>query len=82
MKKVLFVSAVALMALSAQGGSIVFEKADKNGDGILTLEEFVAQHAIVSPEIDSETITKWFQGKDKDKDGLVSRAEFEAARKK
>lgn len=67
---------LALTAASADRAGRAFAKADKNGDGKISKEEFAAAG---SGKTDKAKAEKAFARRDKDNDGFLSKEEFGAA---
>lgn len=68
--------ASGLVAASADRAERAFAKADKNGDGKISKEEFAA---IGSGKTDKSKADKVFARRDKNGDGSLSKEEFAAA---
>lgn len=81
MKKMMLVWLVVLAAAVVQAAPIKFEDADKNKDGVVTKEEFIAEHKVVNPDLDKTRVSNLFTRKDKDGDGKITEAEFLSDRK-
>lgn len=83
-KKLVLTAAVAallcvgsgLMAAAADRADRAFAKADKNGDGKVSKEEFAAAG---SGKTDKARADKAFARRDKNNDGFLSKEEFAAA---
>lgn len=76
MKKYLVLLAAILISTTAQAAKLNFEKADKNKDGVLSKEEFVAEHKIINPKVKEKMILRWFNKNDKNQDGEITPDEF------
>lgn len=68
--------ASGLVAASADRAERAFGKADKNGDGKVSKEEFAA---VGSGKTDKAKADKAFARRDKNNDGFLSKEEFAAA---
>ena len=72
MKKILFVSALIVIAATAQAVAPKFSDTDTNQDGVITMEEWVAQHKIINPKFTLKQVSRFFKTRDKNGDGQLT----------
>ena len=68
------------LVFSAYAIRINFTKADKDGDGKLTKEEFVAEFEKINPATAKEA-SMWFSKNDLNQDGVITPEEFAPPKK-
>ncbi|NOU35918.1 MAG: EF-hand domain-containing protein [Kiritimatiellaceae bacterium] len=81
MKLYVLILSVVLFSVGAQAAALVFADTDKNSDGLLSKEEFVAGHKLNNPKRTEADVQKLFATKDLNKDGSLTPKEFESDRK-
>ena len=80
---------IGLSAMFLMGAGILFagpaenlKQADKNQDGVLQEEEFIAMHVAWNKAshtpYDEKEFAEWFKDKDRNKDGVLSVDELSA----
>ena len=68
----------AALGFSAQAKMINFAKTDTNNDGEVSKEEFIAEHTAVNPNTPKKRVEQWFETKDADKSGTLTKEEFKS----
>jgi len=77
MKKLIIIAAALIISSSASAAQREFAKVDSNNDGDISLVEFL--HKV--PEKNVEKMTGFFAGRDKNKDGYLTKKEYTQKKK-
>lgn len=77
MKKLIITIVLALAVVSLNAVPLTWELLDANQDGSGTMEEWLAAQKQVSPKANDKARANWFKNWDKDKDGKISKKEFD-----
>lgn len=77
MKKIIITSLLALAVVSMNAAPLTWKLLDANQDGSATKEEWLAAQKVANPKAKPQAHANWFKRWDKNKDGKISKAEFD-----
>ncbi|MEX0322993.1 MAG: EF-hand domain-containing protein [Puniceicoccaceae bacterium] len=78
MKKLIITTALALAVVSMNAAPLTWKLLDANQDGSANMEEWLAAQKVANPKAKPDAHAKWFKNWDKDKNGKISKKEFDA----
>lgn len=81
MKKSILTLSLIVAAVMVQAAPFTFKNSDANGDGAITMEEWVVARKAAFPKGKAADQGKWFKNWDKDGNGKITQKEFDTRKK-